>query len=243
MNTVKPKHGTSEAISLADEDAVKDLMVNTVFNLWDVVNNLTRLRPSRRPFYRVSIFGSARTEADSPVYQQVKQLATELTKLGCDIITGGGPGLMQAANEGSKAGNLDGKQRSMGIRITLPFEQSMNEYVEKGYEHQTFFTRLHHFVLASDAFIVVPGGIGTVLEMFMVWQLLQVKHLEPMPLILVGEMYKELVDWGKKHMLASTCKLVNAEDMEIPICVTTPDEAVAIISNHRALWSERQHRT
>ena len=105
--------------------------------------------------------------------------------MGCDIITGGGPGLMQAANEGVETGRR--KRKSLGIRVDLPFEQEVNPFVEVAFEHRTFFTRLHHFVLASDAFIVAPGGIGTVLETMMIWQLLQVQHLEHTPLILVGK--------------------------------------------------------
>src|SRR6185295_13014769 len=130
--------------------------------------------------------------------EETKRVAKALAALGCDIITGGGPGLMQAANQGVDAAG----SKSMGIRVDLPFEQEVNPFVELAYEHRTFFTRLHHFVLASDAFIVAPGGIGTVLETFMVWQLLQVKHLEPMPLILVGNMWPGLIEWARSSMLS-----------------------------------------
>src|SRR5437899_12527005 len=88
-------------VSLADEEAVKQILVSTVFGLWDIVNNLTRLRPSRRERYRVTIFGSARAKPTSYVYDEVKQGATVLAEMGCDIITGGGPGLMQADNAGT----------------------------------------------------------------------------------------------------------------------------------------------
>src|SRR5205085_9040775 len=91
--------------------------------------------------------------------------------------------------------------RSMGIRVDLPFEQEVNSFVTEAFEHGTFFTRLHHFVLVSDVFVVVPGGIGTALELLMVWQLLQVQKLHDTPLILVGDMYAELVDWCRKYML------------------------------------------
>ena len=161
-------------ISLADEEAVKQLLVSTVFSLWDIVNNLTRLRPSKRDRYRVTIFGSARAKPGTFVYDEVKRVAAALAEMGCDIITGGGPGLMQAANEGAAAANAPERNRSVGIRVDLPFEQEVNPFVEQAFEHKTFFTRLHHFVLTSDAFVVVPGGIGTVLELMMIWQLLQV---------------------------------------------------------------------
>src|SRR5262245_5319037 len=96
------KHGP-QTVSLADEDAVKQVLVSTVFGLWDIVNNLTRLRPSKRERYRVTIFGSARAKAGTFVYEEVKRVAAALAEMGCDIITGGGPGLMQAANEGATA--------------------------------------------------------------------------------------------------------------------------------------------
>ena len=104
---------------------------------------------------------------------------------------------MQAANEGAMS---VGQQGSLGIRVELPFEQDVNPFVEQAYEHETFFTRLHHFVIASDAFVVTPGGIGTVLEMFMIWQLLQVRHVDNVPLILVGRMWKGLVEWARTSM-------------------------------------------
>src|SRR5437763_2862092 len=188
-------------VSLADEEAVKQILTSTVLSLWDVVNNLTRLRPSKRGRYRVTIFGSARAKPGTFVYEEVKRVAAALADMDCDIITGGGPGLMQAANEGAAAANAPERDRSVGIRVELPFEQEVNPFVEQAFEHRTFFTRLHHFVLASDAFVVVPGGIGTVLETMMIWQLLQVKHLQDTPLILVGKMWSGLLDWARDQLL------------------------------------------
>src|SRR5262245_21719583 len=191
----------SGPISLADEEAVKQLLVGTVFGLWDIVNNLTRLKPSKKERYRVTIFGSARAKPGTFAYEEVKRVAAALADLGCDIITGGGPGLMQAANEGAASVNAPERNRSIGIRVELPFEQEVNPFVEQAFEHKTFFSRLHHFVLTSDAFVVSPGGIGTVLELMMIWQLLQVKHVHDTPLILVGNMWAELVAWAKKNLL------------------------------------------
>jgi predicted Rossmann-fold nucleotide-binding protein len=98
---------------------------------------------------------------------------------------------------------------------------------------------LHHFVLASDAFIVAPGGIGTVLETMMIWQLLQVRHLDNTPLILVGKLWPPLVEWVKDSMLNFETPLINAEDVEIPKCVADANEAIAIIRDHRAKWTQR----
>jgi len=218
------------AVSLNDEEAVKKVLVDSVLGLWDVVNNLTRLKPSHRDRYRVTIFGSARAKPGTVAYEETKRAARMLAEMGCDIITGGGPGLMQAANAGV---DLAGEAKSMGIRVDLPFEQEVNPFVELAFEHKTFFTRLHHFVLASDAFIVAPGGIGTVLETMMIWQLLQVQHLERTPLIMVGKMWPGLIEWVRDAMLSFETPLINPEDVDIPVCVANADEAVAIIRDHR----------
>ena len=181
------ENNLQSTISLSNEREVLDLVANSIMGLWDVVNNLTRLRPTRRERYRVTIFGSARVPEDHWVYAAVRDVAEELTRMGCDIITGGGPGLMAAANEGTKRADSDAPDRSVGIRVQLPFEQDVNSFVSQAYKHRTFFTRLHQFVLMSDAFVVMPGGIGTVLEAMMIWQLLQVGHLQDTPLILAGK--------------------------------------------------------
>jgi uncharacterized protein (TIGR00730 family) len=227
---------TARLVSLADEEAVKEILATTVLDLWKVVNNLTRLRPSKRERYRVAIFGSARAQPGTFVYDEVKRAATAFSSLGCDIVTGGGPGLMQAANEGAKAAGAEG---SFGIRVELPFEQHVNPFVEQAFEHETFFTRLHHFVIASDAFVVVPGGIGTVLEMLMIWQLLQVRHVEGEPLILVGKMWKRLVDWATEVMLDPRLALARPEDLQIPRCLDTADEAIAVVTELHAKWKAR----
>ena len=161
-------------------------------------------------------------------------MASALAALGCDIITGGGPGLMQAANEGAAASG--GHTRSVGIRVDLPFEQEVNAFVGMAFEHRTFFTRLHQFVLTSDAFIVAPGGIGTVLETLMIWQLLQVRHLSDTPLILVGRMWPGLVEWARASMLSTDPPLASPEDMKIPHCVASGDEAVAALREHHDRW-------
>jgi hypothetical protein len=220
-------------VSLADEDAVKQLLASTVLDLWKVVNTLTRLRPSKRERYRVAMFGSARAQPGTFVYDEVKRAAAAFASMGCDIVTGGGPGLMQAANEGARVGGASG---SMGIRVELPFEQDVNAFVEQAFEHETFFTRLHHFVIASDAFVVVPGGIGTVLEMLMIWQLLQVRHMDNVPLILVGKMWRGLVDWARSSMLDPRLALINEEDLKIPQCLDTADEAIAVVREFHAKW-------
>jgi uncharacterized protein (TIGR00730 family) len=229
-------------ISLGNEREVLDLVANSIMGLWDVVNDLTRLRPTQRERYRVTIFGSARIPEDHWVYAAVRDVAEELTRLRCDIVTGGGPGLMAAANEGAKKVDSDAVERSVGIRVQLPFEQNVNAFVTKAYEHRTFFTRLHQFVLMSDAFIVMPGGIGTLLEAMMIWQLLQVGHLQKTPLILVGKMYAELVDWCRQHMLRPDIPLANAEDIALPQCVEDGAGIMGILRPSHADWIKERSR-
>jgi uncharacterized protein (TIGR00730 family) len=243
MTAKKAEEKKAHLVSLADEDAVKEVLVSTVLNLWEAVNSLTQLRPSKKEQYKVTIFGSARIPKDSWVFEEVKRLAQTLAEMGCDIVTGGGPGLMQAANEGAAQAGKKGRSRSYGVRVDLPFEQDVNPFVEEAFTHRTFFTRLHQFVLMSDAFVVVPGGIGTALETLMVWQLLQVRHLDDRtPLILIGKMYSGLVDWAREHMLNPQFPLASPEDMKIPLCVSTADEAIAVIRKDHSAWQKSQRK-
>ena len=229
----------TDLVPLDDEERVAEILRDSVMGLWDVVNNLTRLRRTKRAEFRVTIFGSARIAKDHWVYGAVRDLARELAAMGCAIVTGGGPGLMEAANEGAAQAGLD-PEKSVGIRVHLPFEQDINPFVQQAYAHRTFFSRLHHFVLVSDAFVVVPGGIGTVLELSMIWQLLQVRNLEHAPLILVGRMWADLVAWARQYLLRPDSELASPEDLEIPRCVDTAEQAMAIIREHYEQW--RQHQ-
>jgi uncharacterized protein (TIGR00730 family) len=160
--------------------------------------------------------------------------------MGCDVITGGGPGLMLAANEGAASAEQQTQGASVGIRVDLPFEQEVNPFVQQVYEHGTFFSRLHHFVLASDAFVVTPGGIGTLLEAAMIWQLLQVRHMKNTPLIFVGKMWKDLVEWARQHMTEGSVHLANPEDISIAICLNNADEALAFLREQHNRWLVEQ---
>jgi uncharacterized protein (TIGR00730 family) len=234
MSSPSQNPAPSDLVSLADEEAVKEILATTIQGLWEIVNNLARLRPSHRERYRVAIFGSARAQPGTFVYNEVKRVAAAFADMGCDIVTGGGPGLMQAANEGAATAGVS--VGSLGIRVELPFEQDVNPFVGEAFEHKTFFTRLQHFVIASDAFVVVPGGIGTVLEMLMIWQLLQVRHVDNVPLILVGKMWKGLVEWASSSMLDPALHLANPQDFKIPQCLETADEAIAVVRDLHAQW-------
>ena len=199
-----------------------------VYQLWETINDLEQLQPEQVRHYRVSIFGSSRIKRGDPIYDEVKKLSYELAHLGIDIVTGGGPGLMEAANSGAVEGQIDSRARSFGLPIHLPTEEQANPFVDQVFKHRTFFSRLHHFVRLSSAFVVMPGGIGTALETFMVWQLLQVKHIRKVPLVLVGNMWPGLVEWMKSTMLAHG--LCSPGDLDIARVVSSGDEAVAIIT-------------
>jgi uncharacterized protein (TIGR00730 family) len=225
-----------DVVRLDDEPATVEVLSQAVLGLWEIVNNLTRLRPTRRERFRVTVFGSARIDPEHWGYAVVRDLAAELTRMGCDIVTGGGPGLMQAANEGAQSAGAS----SVGIRVDLPFEQDVNPFVSQAFEHRTFFSRLHHFVLVSDAFVVVPGGIGTVLELMMVWQLLQVRKLHDTPLLLAGAMWPELLEWARRSMLRADAPLANPQDFTIPIYCQSAAEIVNILREYHARWKSNQ---
>jgi uncharacterized protein (TIGR00730 family) len=234
--------GQTDVVLLSQEDLVAQVIVKAVENLWEAVNELTRLRQTQKEHYYVTVFGSARITTGSTHYEQVKALAANLAKLDCGIITGGGPGLMQAANEGIVSSNPEALSHSIGIRVDLPYETNANPFIGKVYSHKTFFSRLHQFMIWSDAFIVVPGGVGTLLELSMVWQLLQVRKLYDTPLILVGDMWKGLLDWARLYMMRDGDALAGEVDLAIPICVDTHEEAVEIIRLHKLKWDQTHRR-
>ena len=225
--TGKPRVG-------AVSEEVFEVVEDALYDIWQVANELARIRAPKPPYYRVTIFGSSRIRPGDEIYSEVRQLATNLSAMGCDIVTGGGPGLMQAANEGSRLGDIEHRTRSFGLPIELAREEEPNPFVEKIYRHRTFFSRLHHFVRLSSAFIVMRGGIGTLLETALIWQLCQVKHVNNVPLIFIGEMWKELVEWSQLHMLSGEPNLAAQEDLQIPFCVNDVDEACAIVGESLA---------
>jgi len=209
-----------------------------IYQLWETINDLDQIQPERVEHYRVTIFGSARIRRGDPIYEEVKQLSSELAQMGIDIVTGGGPGLMEAANSGAIEGQIESHARSFGLAIHLPTEETANPFVDKVFRHRTFFSRLHHFVRLSSAFIVMPGGIGTALELFMVWQLLQVKHMSKHPLILVGTMWGGLIEWVDRTMVQRG--LAGPQDLGIVSVVGSASEAVPIISASYEMFKEER---
>lgn len=219
------KEQQSKKRSGADPSYILD---KAIYQLWETINDLDQIQPERVEHYRVSIFGSSRIRRGDPIYEEVKKLSMELARMGVDIVTGGGPGLMEAANSGAIEGQIESRSRSYGLAIHLPSEEQANPFVDKVFRHRTFFSRLHHFVRLSSAFIVFPGGIGTALELFMVWQLLQVKHMKEHPLILVGNMWPPLIEWIKANMVERG--LVSPPDLDVVSVVSSSDEAIPLIA-------------
>jgi uncharacterized protein (TIGR00730 family) len=217
----------SQAAKRASTDPTH-ILDKAIYQLWETINDLDQIQPERVEHYRVTIFGSARIRRGDPIYEEVKKLSYELAQMGIDIVTGGGPGLMEAANSGAMEGQIESHSRSFGLAIHLPSEETANPFVDKVFRHRTFFSRLHHFVRLSSAFIVMPGGIGTALELFMVWQLLQVKHMTQHPLVLVGTMWGGLIEWVDRTMVQRG--LAGPADLGIVSVVGSASEAVPIIS-------------
>jgi uncharacterized protein (TIGR00730 family) len=245
----QPKKTTTPELEELRQEQIKKrsgadpahVLDKAIYQLWETINDLDQITPDRVEHYRVSIFGSSRIRRGDPIYEEVQSLSFELAKMGIDIVTGGGPGLMEAANSGASEGQRESHARSFGLAIHLPTEEAANPFVDKVFRHRTFFSRLHHFVRLSSAFIVMPGGIGTALELFMVWQLLQVKHMKEHPLILVGTMWPGLIDWLRGTMLERG--LISLSDFDVVKVVGSSDEAIPIIreSHERWLQEERAH--
>ena len=168
----------------------------------------------------VSVFGSARTRTGSKWYEEAKKFGIMMGSEGFGIITGGGPGIMQAANHGAKDVGSD----SIGIGIELPFEAGMNKYVTEGVECRYFFTRKVMFLKYSQAFVVFPGGLGTLDELFEALTLAQTGHAPKFPIVLVGKEYwSGLIDWLKDHVLESG--RMSVKDFDLFRIVDTAEEA------------------
>ena len=172
----------------------------------------------------VSLFGSARTEPDSPYYKLAEDIAFKLTQHGYGVITGGGPGIMEAANLGAKRG----KGMSVGVNINLPFEQEPNLFIDadKLITFGHFFVRKVMFMKYAQGFIVLPGGFGTFDELFEALTLIQTDKIGRFPIVLVGKDYwKGLFDWIKNVMLVQE-KNVSQDDLNLFTTADTADEAV-----------------
>ena len=191
-------------------------------------------------FYRTCIFGSARIKQDTHQYAQVFEVARYLAWEGIDVLTGGGPGLMEAANRGALLGREEKQTEtlSFGLSIQLEFEPEPNKHLDIKRHHHKFSSRLDDFMRLSHSVVCTPGGIGTLLEFFFVWQLIQVKHATPRPIVLLEKAFwGSVLDWMKDEVLARG--LVGEKDFGCIHIVDTPEEVFEIISAHHQEFRAR----
>ena len=208
------------------EKTVRKFLSKKIQQLNNIVADLDALVTEiGTDYYRVSIFGSARIKPNTEEYMEVYDLAKKLAKNNADIVTGGGPGLMEAANAGAKDGSS--KSKSFGLHVDLPFETSPNEHLDITYHHKRFSSRLDEFMRISHAVIVTPGGIGTILELLYTWQLIQVSHISERPIILVGKMGTGLLEWMKSEPLNK--QLIDKSDFNNIKIVQNVDEVIVLL--------------
>jgi uncharacterized protein (TIGR00730 family) len=206
-----------DALSIEESWRVFRIMAEFV----DAIETLSRVKNA------VSIFGSARTKPDDPYYQKAELLARRLVEKGFGVITGGGPGVMEAANKGAaEAGG-----QSVGMNIRLPLEQKPNPYANVSIDYKYFFIRKVMFVKYAVAYVILPGGFGTMDELFEALTLIQTKRIKSFPVILMGsEYWKGLFDWLRKTMLRDN--KISPEDLERFQIIDDPDEAVKHIQKY-----------
>lgn len=171
--------------------------------------------------HAISIFGSARVKPGEPYYEKTVVLARRLAQEGFSVITGGGPGIMEAANKGA----AEGGGKSVGMNIRLPFEQKPNPYANVHIDYKYFFIRKVMFVKYAMAYIILPGGFGTLDELFEALTLIQTKRIKSFPVILMGsEYWKGLIDWMKETMMRDL--MIEKDDLDYFQVIDDPEEVV-----------------
>lgn len=189
----------------------------------DGFETMTSIGPS------VSIFGSARLQPSSPYYHMAVDVAQHISQRGFAIITGGGPGIMEAANKGAQTAN----GHSCGLAVDLPFESKSNDFIDPKYNLQFryFFVRKVMFIRYAQGYVFLPGGFGTLDELFEALTLIQTKKIHPFPIYLMGKSYWEgLIDWIQKQVLGDAC--VSAEDLNLFQITDDPEEVANGIERH-----------
>jgi len=184
--------------------------------------------------FRVTIFGSARIKKEDETYKQVFNLSKDIASHNIDVITGGGPGIMEAASWGHHEGKGSSKIHTIGLNIKVPHEQMPNVYLDTTVNYPRFSERLDSFMLLSNLVVVASGGIGSLLELMYTWQLIQVKHVKKIPIILMGEMWFEFIDWIKKYLLKNN--FIKKEDLDYIHLVKNNEEAMEIITNAHYIY-------
>jgi len=187
----------------------------------EAAQRLAEIRPA------VSIFGSARTTPDSPYYQLTESIARQLSDAGFSVISGGGPGIMEAANKGA----YQGKSPSVGLNIQLPHEQRANSYQDISQSFRHFFARKYMFVRFANAYVVMPGGFGTLDELLEALTLIQTGKSRRIPIILVHEpFWRGMVDWFRTTLVAE--EMIAPEDLDLIQVIDKPEDVVEAIFKH-----------
>lgn len=218
INGVKKQQYLIDEIKVGDTWRVFKILAELV----DGFENMSDVYPA------VSIFGSARTEEGHPDYEKAHEIASLLAQEGITVLTGGGPGIMEAANRGANAGG--GPEKSVGLNIELPFEQSPNPYAGKQVTFNYFFVRKLMLIKYASAFIIFPGGFGTFDEFFESITLIQTKKILPFPMILVGRDYwSGLIDWLKKDV--ERHGFISPQDLDLIRLVDEPGEILDIVKS------------
>ncbi|MBS1196532.1 MAG: hypothetical protein H6R18_317 [Proteobacteria bacterium] len=187
----------------------------------EATERLATIRPA------VTMFGSARAKPGSPCYDLAENIARRLSDAGFSVISGGGPGVMEAANKGA----YHGKSPSVGLNIQLPHEQAANPFQDISQTFRHFFARKYMFVRFASAYVVMPGGYGTLDELMEALTLIQTGKSRQIPLILVGtDFWKGLIDWFKERLIAE--KMIDPSDLDLIQLIDEPDEIVAAIFRH-----------
>jgi len=215
---IKPAPGAS-AEQIAAREAWR--MFGIMSEFVEATDRLTTLRPA------VSFFGSARTEGGSPYYQLAEDIARTLSDAGFSVISGGGPGIMEAANKGA----FGGKSPSVGLNIQLPMEQKGNPYQDISQTFRHFFVRKYMFVRFASAYVVMPGGFGTLDEVLEALTLIQTNKSPRIPLILVGsDFWRGMLDWFRDRLVAEG--MIDREDLGLIQLIDEPQAVVEAIFMH-----------
>ncbi len=184
--------------------------------------------------FRVAIFGSARITEDDETYKHIYELAKLIGADDIDVVTGGGPGIMEAASSGHHAGRTNHHTRTIGLNIVIPAEQQPNRHLDIKRDFERFSERLDNFMMLSDAVVVAPGGVGTLLELAYTWQLVQVEHIGHIPIILLGDLWKNFLLWVKENPLK--LGYLSKGDYEQLFFAKDVHEAHEIISKYHELY-------
>ncbi len=208
---------------------IEDLKSDDAWRMFRIISEFTEgFNQMADTRFAITLFGSARTLPEDPYYQAAETIASKLADNGYSIISGGGPGIMEAANKGACEHDVS----SIGLNIELPFEQAPNPYQNKALNFRYFFARKVMFVKYSMGYVCMPGGFGTMDEFFEALTLMQTHKVYPLPLVLYGsEFWEGLVEWMRNVMLPHGT--ISEEDFELMTITDDPDEVVRIMNEHR----------